>query len=214
MNKKDGYLFLSVFIVMVILTGVPLLLPEQLRMMSIVSGMFFPLMFTVEILVITPLYFLFLREKEGFGVGNFNLKDFILYLSIILIIQFILPKLFFEEETYDSHSETILPAITFIFIQISYILMAPVYEEIAIRGALFGSLTIFLKAKFPATILSSLIFAVLHTQYSGYKPLIILFFVSLTLTAARVRSKGLLLPVILHALMNCIIINKSYIFGS
>ncbi|KTS19786.1 hypothetical protein SA4R_21345, partial [Pantoea dispersa] len=69
MNKKDGYLFLSVFIVMVILTGAPLLLPEQLRMMSIVSGMFFPLMFTVEFLVITPLYFLFLREKEGFGVG-------------------------------------------------------------------------------------------------------------------------------------------------
>ena len=107
-------------------------------------------------------------------MGTFILKDFILYLSIILTIQFILPKLFFQEEIYDSHSETILPAITFIFIQISYILMAPVYENCNQRCAIRIT-DHFLKAKFPAAILSSLIFAVLHTQYSGYKPLIILF---------------------------------------
>ncbi|WP_422387948.1 type II CAAX prenyl endopeptidase Rce1 family protein [Erwinia aphidicola] len=53
--------------------------------------------------------------------------------------------------------------------------MAPVYEEIAIRGGLFGSLNILLREKIPAAILSSLIFSFLHTQYSGYKPFIILF---------------------------------------
>ncbi|WP_422387614.1 hypothetical protein [Erwinia aphidicola] len=39
------------------------------------------------------------------------------------------------------------------------------------------------------------------------------FFVSLTLTAARIRSNGLLLPVMLHVLMNFVVINKHYIFG-
>lgn len=213
MIKKEGVLLLSVFILMVILTGTPLLLPEKLRWVSIESGFLIPLMFTIEFLVIFPIYFFFLRKKEGFGVGDFGLKDFSLFFFLILIIQFAIPALLAEEPEYVSNYNFTPPLISFIFIQFSYIVMAPVYEEIAIRGGLFGSLNIFFRAKLPAAILSSLIFSFLHTQYSGYKPFMILFFVSLTLTAARIRSNGLLLPVMLHVLMNCIVINKHYLFG-
>lgn len=213
MIKKEGVLLLSVFILMVILTGTPLLLPEQLRWVLIEKGFFIPLMFTIEFLVIFPLYFFRLRKKEWFGVGDFSLKDFLLFFILIMIIQFAIPALAAEEPQHVSNYDVTPPLISFIFIQISYIVMAPVYEEIAIRGGLFGSLNILLRAKIPAAILSSLIFSFLHTQYSGYKPFMILFFVSLTLTAARIRSNGLLLPVMLHVMMNFIVINKHYIFS-
>lgn len=213
MTKKESVLLLTLFILMVILTGAPLLLPAQQERVLIESGLFIPLMFTIEFLVIFPLYFFLLRKKEGFGVGAFGLKDFILFFTLILIIQFAIPALTAEVPDDVSNYDFTQPLISFIFIQLSYVILAPVYEEIAIRGGLFGSLNILLRAKIPAAILSSLIFSFLHTQYSGYKPFIILFFVSLTLTAARIRSNGLLLPVMLHVLMNFVVINKHYIFG-
>jgi len=213
MTKKESVLLLSLFILMVILTGAPLLLPAQQERVLIESGLFIPLIFTIEFLVIFPLYFFLLRKKEGFGVGAFGLKDFILFFTLILIIQFAIPALTAEVPDDVSNYDFTQPLISFIFIQLSYVILAPVYEEIAIRGGLFGSLNILLRAKIPAAILSSLIFSFLHTQYSGYKPFIILFFVSLTLTAARIRSNGLLLPVMLHVLMNFVVINKHYIFG-
>lgn len=213
MTKKESVLLLTLFILMVILTGAPLLLPAQQERVLIESGLFIPLMFTIEFLVIFPLYFFLLRKKEGFGVGAFGLKDFILFFTLILIIQFAIPALTAEVPDDVSNYDFTQPLISFIFIQLSYVILAPVYEEIAIRGGLFGSLNILLRAKIPAAILSSLIFSFLHTQYSGYKPFIIIFFVSLTLTAARIRSNGLLLPVMLHVLMNFVVINKHYIFG-
>lgn len=213
MTKKESVLLLTLFILMVILTGAPLLLPAQQERVLIESGLFIPLMFTIEFLVIFPLYFFLLRKKEGLGVGAFGLKDFILFFTLILIIQFAIPALTAEVPDDVSNYDFTQPLISFIFIQLSYVILAPVYEEIAIRGGLFGSLNILLRAKIPAAILSSLIFSFLHTQYSGYKPFIIIFFVSLTLTAARIRSNGLLLPVMLHVLMNFVVINKHYIFG-
>lgn len=181
--------------------------------MLIESGLFIPLMLTIEFLVIFPLYFFLLRKKEGFGAGAFSLKDFLLLFILILIIQFSIPALAAEEPEQVNNYDFTHPLISFIFIQFSYIVMPPVYEEIAIRGGLLGSINIFLRAKIPAAILSSLIFSFLHAQYSGHKPFMILFFVTLTLTAARIRSNGLLLPVMLHALMNFVVINKNYIFG-
>lgn len=76
MTKKESVLLLTLFILMVILTGAPLLLPAQQERVLIESGLFIPLMFTIEFLVIFPLYFFLLRKKEGFGVGAFFFKRF------------------------------------------------------------------------------------------------------------------------------------------
>ena len=66
-EQKDGYLFLSVFIVMVILTGAPLLLPEKIK--NDVDRVWY--VFPIDVHGGDPGYypslFLFLREKEGFG---------------------------------------------------------------------------------------------------------------------------------------------------
>ncbi|EJL81658.1 CPBP family intramembrane glutamic endopeptidase [Pantoea sp. GM01] len=211
-TKKEGWSNLSLFLLMFILTAFPLIFPNRIELIE--SGLFLPYGFLIEFFVIVPIYILKFRKKEGFGVGNFTIIQFIMFLSLILIIQFIIPKVFFHtDEIVVSHQQISLPIYTLILTQISYILMVPVYEEIAIRGGLFGALTVFSNSKVFSALITSLIFSLLHTQHSGFKPLFLLYLISLTLIAARVLSKGLLLPVLLHAFMNGIVINGNYLFS-
>ena len=48
----------------------------------------------------------------------------------------------------------------------------------------------------------SAIFAVMHTQYVDLRTLLMLFIVSQVLILARLKSNGLLMPILLHILMN------------
>ncbi|UVC29432.1 CPBP family intramembrane glutamic endopeptidase [Pantoea sp. SOD02] len=210
-TKKEGWLNLSLFLLMFLLTAFPLLFPNRIELIE--SGLFLPYGFMIEFFVIVPIYLLKFRKKEGFGIGNFTVMQFLIFFSLILIIQFIIPKVFFHTDDIVSQQAVSLPLYTLVLTQISYILMVPVYEEIAIRGGLFGALTVFSNSKVFSAIITSLIFSLLHTQYSGFKPLFLLYLISLTLVAARVLSKGLLLPVLLHTFMNGIVINGHYLFN-
>ncbi|MDY0927729.1 CPBP family intramembrane glutamic endopeptidase [Enterobacter sp. CFBP8995] len=211
-TKKEGWLNLSLFLLMFLLTAFPLLFPNRIELVE--SGLFLPYGFMVEFFVIVPVYLLKFRKKEGFGIGNFTIMQFVMFFAVILIIQFIIPTVFFDtDEIAVSQQQISLPLYTLILTQISYILVVPVYEEIAIRGGLFGALTVFSNNKVFSAIITSLIFSLLHTQYSDFKPFFLLYLISLTLVAARVLSKGLLLPVLLHAFMNGIVINGYYLFN-
>jgi membrane protease YdiL (CAAX protease family) len=55
-------------------------------------------------------------------------------------------------------------------------------------------------------------FSLLHTQYTDPRTFFLLFLVSLVLTAARVKTKGLGLPVALHMIMNGSVSVLSYLF--
>lgn len=209
-NKKGALLSLSLFILMYILTALPLLFPNRVELIE--SGLYLPYCFLIEFFFIVPIYFLKFIKKEGFGAGNFSLMQFIIFFSLILIIQFIIPIIFFhQDKEVVNHQQPLLSLYVIILTQISYILLVPVYEEISIRGGLFGSLEYFLKSKVLAACITSLIFSLLHTQYSGLKPFVLLYLISLTLVAARIFSNGLLLPVLLHVLMNGMVINGSYL---
>lgn len=211
-NKKEAWLSLSLFLLMFLLTAFPLLFPNRIELIE--SGLFLPYGFMIEFFVIVTIYLLKFRKKEGFGIGNFTVMQFVMFFAVILIIQFIIPKVFFHtDQIVASQQQVSLPLYTLILTQISYILMVPIYEEIAIRGGLFGALTVFSNSKLLSAIITSLIFSLLHTQYSGFKPLFLLYLISLTLVAAKVLSKGLLLPVLLHAFMNGIVINGHDLFN-
>lgn len=211
-NKKEGWLNLSLFLLMFLLTAFPLLFPNRIELIE--SGLFLPYGFMIDFFVIVPVYLLKFRKKEGFGIGNFTIMQFVMFFAVILIIQFIIPTVFFSTDEIAVSQQQISPTLyTLILTQISYILVVPVYEEIAIRGGLFGALTVFSNNKVFSAIITSLIFSLLHTQYSDFKPFFLLYLISLTLVAARVLSKGLLLPVLLHAFMNGIVINGHYLFN-
>lgn len=145
-NKKEAWLNLSLFLLMFLLTAFPLLFPNRRELIE--SGLFLPYGFMIEFFVIVAIYLLKFRKKEGFGVGSFTLMQFVMFFALILIIQFIIPKVFFDTaEIAVSQQQVSPPLYTLIVTQISYILMVPIYEEIAIRGGLFGALTFFQTVK-------------------------------------------------------------------
>lgn len=85
----------------------------------------------------------------------------------------------------------------------SLIFIAPVYEEMIFRGCLFNAFQYWFKDKTRLTsAVVSAIFALMHTQYVDFRTLLLLFIVSLVLIYARIKSNGILMPIMLHILMN------------
>lgn len=88
------------------------------------------------------------------------------------------------------------------------ICVVPVIEELVFRGLLFN----FLSTRTTtgrALIYSSLLFASMHAQSFG----VIQFFLSILFTLAYFHTRWLVMPVILHALWNCIPYGASW-FGN
>jgi membrane protease YdiL (CAAX protease family) len=90
-----------------------------------------------------------------------------------------------------------LPLSAFVF---TAVVLAPLSEEIVFRGVL---LNIFITRNpwtgYVGAVLLAVIFSMMHGQYKHLITFIELFAVALLLSLARLRSGGLLLPVLLHA---------------
>lgn len=90
-----------------------------------------------------------------------------------------------------------LPLSAFVF---TVVVLAPLSEEIVFRGVL---LNIFITRHawtgYAGAVLLAVIFSMMHGQYKHLITFIELFGVALLLSLARLRSGGLLLPVLLHA---------------
>lgn len=84
---------------------------------------------------------------------------------------------------------------------VSSLVLAPIGEEILFRGILlnmFGSSRTWVLGI--GVVLVALFFAWTHTQYQSTSTAVQLFALSVVFSWARLRSGGLLLPVLLHAL--------------
>ncbi|MNQ02009.1 CAAX amino terminal protease self- immunity [compost metagenome] len=84
---------------------------------------------------------------------------------------------------------------------VSSLVLAPIGEEILFRGILlnmFGSSRTWVLGI--GVVLVALFFAWIHTQYQSTSTAVQLFALSVVFSWARLRSGGLLLPVLLHAL--------------
>lgn len=88
---------------------------------------------------------------------------------------------------------------------IAYLIMVPIYEELFFRGIMMGAIL-----KLPvisdekvrmivASLIPSLLFMTLHTQYDYIWTYILLFLFATIVSIARLISGGVLLPILLHA---------------
>ncbi|WP_318386734.1 type II CAAX endopeptidase family protein [Enterobacter sp.] len=97
-------------------------------------------------------------------------------------------------------------ALTLISI-ITLIIIVPLYEEIFYRGCALGLMNIIFKNRIIIpVVLSSAFFCLMHTQYNNFISYVILFLSSIIICFVRIKANGLLYPVILHSLMNCMAI--------
>ncbi|MDZ7324950.1 CPBP family intramembrane metalloprotease [Kosakonia sacchari] len=92
------------------------------------------------------------------------------------------------------------PATGIVTTALTIFLLAPVNEEIVFRGVM---LNVFRSSRqwtlWLGTLLTSLLFMKIHAQYGNVDTNIELFAFALVMCAARIRSGGLLLPVLLHS---------------
>lgn len=171
------------------------------------EGLFYPLIYLTQFLVIFTLYLLFFRKREGLGKGEMKGRYFAVFIFCIFVIQFVLPRALGLTKSEDwLTGQMSLPGWTLLFNALLLTFAVPVYEEIIFRGCLFNALIYWSSLVLAAT------FSLLHTQYTDPRTFFLLFLVSLVLTAARVKTKGLCLPVALHMIMNGSVSVLSYLF--
>ncbi|WP_209959007.1 CPBP family intramembrane glutamic endopeptidase [Psychrobacter sp. PL19] len=87
---------------------------------------------------------------------------------------------------------------------LAIVIVAPIYEELVFRGLLWSAIAEQFseqRGAIIASIITSLIFAVIHLQYGLYEisTIVILAFI---FCYARIKSGSLLLPIILHIINN------------
>ena len=83
---------------------------------------------------------------------------------------------------------------------VSVAVAAPIFEEMVFRGFVYGGFERSLGA-FPALLLSSMLFTVLHVQYNWYE-LAQIFVLGMVLGWARMRTQSLFTPIVMHAANN------------
>ena len=96
-----------------------------------------------------------------------------------------------------------LSGIHLVLTVVSICLLAPVSEEVIFRGFLLNAGLGFGKRGEQIAILAtSLIFMLVHTQYQQPATFVFLFLFSVILCYARLYTRSLLVPIILHAMCN------------
>lgn len=199
-----------IFLLWLFITFIPLFMTRGELLLK--KGLLFPLLYTMEFSAIFLFYILFFRKRDGMGKGTLHVSSFLTFLIAILIVQFILPHFTgqykVEKWTTDQIS---FPGWALIFNSVLLVFIVPVYEEIVFRGCLFNALMYWFNDKiYWVAITVSMIFSLAHTQYVDWRSFFSLFLISMILTAARVKSKGIYLPIALHATMNGIVIFVNY----
>lgn len=94
------------------------------------------------------------------------------------------------------------------------VLIVPVYEEMVFRGCLFTIFKFWLGNNiYAAGVAVSILFSACHLQYMDWRSFLILFLVSTIFVAGRVITGGIVMPVVLHMMMNLVVIGAPYALG-
>ena len=183
------------------------------EVLSANSDLLLPMMYVFEFCCIFPLYMLFFRKLDDMGTGVLSLKQFWVFLMIIILAQFAGGYIMDirNKENWMVEQEVVKGALFWVNFFL-LVFVVPIYEEIVFRGCLLTALfSIFQGNVYIASLVTSALFAFLHTQYSDIRTLIILYIVSIILIVARILSKGLLMPILLHIAMNGIVLGVVFI---
>jgi membrane protease YdiL (CAAX protease family) len=103
----------------------------------------------------------------------------------------------FQVDTY----RTARDSGTLSLLWLTFVVVAPVAEEIMFRGFLFRGWVRSERSAIPVILVISLLFAAIHVQYDWFGMLQV-FFIGLLLAIARWRSGSTLLTILMHMLAN------------
>lgn len=208
MIKKNIHLIIINILPVLLMFGItfyPYLLPNRNQLYQ--AGLAIPILFALEFIFIIPIYFHFFRNNRGMGIGIINSKSFLIFLAIIIFFQYAGPVIMGMGENKELiWNRELLTDPIFLSTIFLIVFIVPIYEEIVFRGCLFDALLQCFGGRiYLASIATSITFAIFHTQFTDIRALIILGAISTVLVYARIFSKGLLMPILLHISMNGIV---------
>lgn len=185
-----------------LLIGTPLLHPFLTE-----NGILMPALCLLEFVVLVPLWRWYNRHYSGVPSGVLRLRPLLLFGLLLLALVFS-QSFYLQPESWTAtqlNGDEQIEAWRTLAFSLAVVILAPVAEEIVFRGFLLQALlTMVPGQRLACALLTSLIFAGLHTQYVHLQTLLALTALSLLLCLARFYSGGLKLPVALHMLNNFI----------
>ena len=169
------------------------------------NGLVMPVLCVVEFAVLVPLWWWYSRHYDNIPSGPLRLRQALIY-SLLLLALIVSQSFYMQQESWTGTQlgeEDPVPRV--IAFSLAVVLLAPVFEEIIFRGFIMQALLTWApKQRLACALLTSMIFAAMHTQYVHLQTLLALIVLSLLLCFARLNSSGLKLPIILHMLNNFI----------
>jgi membrane protease YdiL (CAAX protease family) len=131
---------------------------------------------------------------------------FITLITVVGIVSWLIPAIDIDQAQQIGFENT--KGLSLIFVFLTLVVIPPIMEEIVFRGFLFKRLKGLIKY-WPAAIITSVIFALAHTEFLGDNPLnwiaaIDTFVFSFYLIYLLEKTGSLWAPIILHAIKNCI----------
>ncbi len=192
-----------VFFVVVVISSIATLIPS-IMLYHVTLDMAFSFMFALEFLIAVVTYFFFLRKlpackiriKTDVATVKISVFSFLTIIFIQLVVYCYRDYLYHFEPSQISWIAVLVAT-----------LVVPYYEEIVYRVCAFGFLcSIFRKNLLIPSLITSVFFCVMHSQYYNILDQTILFIVSMLLLKVRIKSKGIFYPMVIHAGMNFFVI--------
>lgn len=142
----------------------------------------------------------------GWALVSYGLY-FICYLALVVFVSAVVPGLDTQQKQQIGFSQA-QGGVNLLIAFIALVLITPLVEEIIFRGYLYSSL----RAKYrfwPSTIVTSIVFGVLHLQFGSNAPLLWIaaidtFTLSIFMCYLRERRSSIWPAVFLHMLKNCV----------
>ena len=183
------------------MTKVPLVQEKIYLIIGFLSPVIFYLYGNISVVLLLLYYALNLKNKFVLKKKDIKrtLKYFIAFLPVIFMMSFLCKIMLFEYEEQKLVVEIKKNFNNNLFFNIFLIIIvAPIIEEIVFRGLFYKTLKNFIPFV-QASIISSLIFAIIHENILS---LTILFLLSLYLTWIYERTNSILYSILTHSIFN------------
>ena len=183
------------------MTKVPLVQEKIYLIIGFLSPVIFYLYGNISVVLLLLYYALNLKNRFVLNKKDIKrtLKYFVAFLPVILIMSFLCKLMLFEYEEQKLVVEIKKNFNNNLFFNcFLIIIVAPIIEEIVFRGLFYKTLKNFIPFV-QASIISSLIFAIIHENILS---LTILFLLSLYLTWIYERTNSILYSILTHSIFN------------
>lgn len=183
------------------MTKVPLVQEKIYLIIGFLSPVIFYLYGNISVVLLLLYYALNLKNKFVLNKKDIKrtLKYFVAFLPVIFIMSFLCKIMLFEYEEQKLVVEIKKNFNNNLFFNFFLIIIvAPIIEEIVFRGLFYKTLKNFIPFV-QASIISSLIFAIIHENILS---LTILFLLSLYLTWIYERTNSILYSILTHSIFN------------